>query len=539
MTTFRKVAVAAAAAALLALPAAAQQSRTPRDFLVMAWNIDAILTMDPAQIGEVVTDEVITNVCDPLIFQNARDAAQLEPGLAERWEVSEDGKTFTFHLRRGLTHPSGNAVTAQDAAWSIQRVLWLGFGNAAQFTQWGITAEQVEQQVRALDDHTLQVTVPEPWPPSLFLHVFAGRQGAILDRRTIQPHVTQRADGTPDHGNTWLKTNAACIGPYRLAGWRANETVTLERNDNYWRGRPPMRRIVIRHVAESAAQRLQLERGDIDVARDLNGEDTAAVAGGASTRILSELRHELWYIGANLQHPVLSNREVRMAMRYLMDYQGLQATTMRFAGRAWNSFAPQGAFGALPQEEGLRYSLDLAKAREHLRASGVQLPIRVRLMHATGFPSGELAQHFQANAARVGIEVQIEQMAAAQLFSRMRDRNFDLAALSWSPGYPDADANASRHVFNPDNRPEARQTMFLSWRASYFDGDMNALVDRARLIRNEEERRQAYYAIQRRFMEEGPFFYAFQRTRNLAVGNQIADIAQNAFKVSYFSATKR
>lgn len=519
---------------------AAAQSRTPRDMLVMAWNIDAILTMDPAQIGEVVTDEIITNVCDPLIRQAPDDPTRLEPWLAERWDVSEDGKTFTFHIRRGLRQPSGNPVTAQDAAWSIHRVLKLGFGNAAQYTQWGLSADKVEEQVRALDDHTLQVTVPQPWPPTLFLHVFAGRQGVILDRRTIEPHATTRANGQPDYGNGWLRTNTACIGPYRLAAWRANDSVTLERQPNYWRSeQPAMRRILIRHVPESSAQRLQLERGDIDVARDLNGEDTASVAEGTNTRLLSTLRHELWYIGSNMQHPILSNQDVRMAIRYLIDYQGLQRTTMRYAGRAWNSFAPQGAFAALPPDQGQPYSLDLEKAREHLRRAGHPNGFTVRLMHGTGFPSPELAQHFQANAAQVGIRVEIEQMANAQLFSRMRAREFDLAALSWSPGYPDADANAMRHVFNPDNRMEARQTMFLSWRTSFSSDWFNEAVTKARLIRNEEERRQAYYEIQRRFMQEGPFAYAFQRTRTLGVNNAVADLQQHAFRVFYITARKR
>jgi len=97
----------------------------------MAWNIDNILTMDPAQIGEALTDESVNNICDQLVGFDPANAAALRPALAERWDISADGRTYTFHLRRGIRHPSGNPVTPEDAAWNIRRVMWLGFGNAA------------------------------------------------------------------------------------------------------------------------------------------------------------------------------------------------------------------------------------------------------------------------------------------------------------------------------------------------------------------------------------------------------------------------
>jgi peptide/nickel transport system substrate-binding protein len=531
-------AVLLAAAAVVALVQTSAEARTPRDALVMAWNIDNILTMDPAQIGEALTDEIVNNVCDQLVGFDPEDASKLRPALAERWDISEDGRTYTFHIRKGITHPSGNPVTADDAAWSIRRVMWLGFGNAATLAEWGLTADRIEEQVRALDEHTLQITVPEAWPPSLFLSVFAGRQGIVLDRKAIEPHVGTRTDGRPDHGNGWLKTNLACVGPYRLARWTASDTVILERNPGYWGGEPPMRRIIIRHIVESAAQRLLLERGDVDMARDLNGEDSAGVEANPNLRILTALRQQLWYISANMNDPIAGNADVRMALRWLIDYQGLERTVMRYAGLAWNSFAPRGAFGALPPEEGVAFRLDLDKARAHLSKAGYPDGFTIRLIHGSGFPYPDLVQHLQGNAAKVGIRIELEQMAYSQVTSRIRDRNFALAISAWTPGYEDADANAMRHIFNPDNRAEARHTMYLSWRVSYYDEAMNQAVLAARRERDPEQRIQMYHALQRKFMQEGPFIYAFQQVRLLAVGPALKDIKQSARRVAYSTATK-
>ncbi len=97
----------------------------------MARNIDAIGTFDPARIGEVVTNELIQNTCDALVENDPMDEAAVRPAVAESWSVSDDRMRITFNLVRGATHPSGNPVTARDVAWSMRRVLTLGFGNAA------------------------------------------------------------------------------------------------------------------------------------------------------------------------------------------------------------------------------------------------------------------------------------------------------------------------------------------------------------------------------------------------------------------------
>src|SRR5690606_40413405 len=117
--------------AALGAPALAE---TPPNALVMAYNIDAITTFDPAQIAEAVTDEFITNICDSLANFAPDDESTSVPSLAESWDVSEDGLTITFHLRDGIVFPDGTPGTAGDLVWSMARVVQLGFGNAAQLT---------------------------------------------------------------------------------------------------------------------------------------------------------------------------------------------------------------------------------------------------------------------------------------------------------------------------------------------------------------------------------------------------------------------
>ena len=116
------------------------------------------------------------------------------------------------------------------------------------------------------------------YPAGLILSaLFASRVTYILDREEGTQHA-KTVDGRSDEGNAFFRTNPICIGPYKLTRWNTNDVVILERNDTYYGEQPKLKRVIIRHVPESGAQRLLLEQGDIDVARSLSAADLRAVA---------------------------------------------------------------------------------------------------------------------------------------------------------------------------------------------------------------------------------------------------------------------
>jgi peptide/nickel transport system substrate-binding protein len=255
------------------LPDRSAQAATPEDVLVMGWTMAIYRTLDPADIGETYVDEVLNNVCDPLLFQHHEDPTELLPGIAESWEVSEDATTYTFNIRPGLTFPSGNPVTAHDTAWTIHRNVELNLNSSIRHKEWGFTAENVRQRVVAKDDLTLVVTLDAPAAPNLFLtQVFTGIPGFTLDRAEIMKHETNG-----DWGNAWLSKTSACIGPYKVVNWTPNDVLVLRENEGYWRHDPYIRQVVIRHIPEGGTQRLLLEKGDIDVARNITSSDLEAI----------------------------------------------------------------------------------------------------------------------------------------------------------------------------------------------------------------------------------------------------------------------
>jgi peptide/nickel transport system substrate-binding protein len=519
---------------LLALAGTAAEAKTPNDQLVVAWNLDAVITLDPAQIGETNGTEIMRSVCDPVVRQDIDDVAKIVPGLAESWSTSEDGKTITFKLRPGLKFPSGRPAAAQDLAWSMQRVLRLNFGNSSTLKEWGFAKETAEQAFRATDERTFVVTMDRPYPTNLILSAaFSGNTAYLLEREELLKHVKDN-----DDGNAWLKTTSACVGPFRVRSFSANDVLVLERNDEYYGEKPRLRRIIFRHVPESGAERLQLEKGDIDAAHLLNAEDLQGVTDSNEIRVERTTMHGYTYLALNTADPILDNPKVRLAFRYLVDYQGLAQTLMKDLGTPRASLVPIGAFGALSPEEGLPFRLDLDKAKQLIAEAGYPNGFSKRLILSVNRLEPVLAQHVQSNAAKIGINLELEQMTDGTLFNRNRARDFEICLINWTAGYPDANSMISRHAVNPDNRVEAKLAMLPVWRASFQDQTINSMAEAAMMERDEAKRIALYHTIQKKLMQEGPFVYMFQTVRSIAVRNEVKNLKLSAFRIGYAAASK-
>ena len=527
----------ALAVALLASVSA--QAATPKDALVIAWNLDALITFDPAQIGEVNGNDIVSNVCDSLTRYDPKDVSRVIPSMAESWTTSPDGLTLTFKLRPNLKFPDGTTATAADAAWSMHRFVLLGYGNSANLTQWGFTKEAITEQVKAIDDTTLQIKLVKPYPPELLLSAaFANNDAAMILEKSVGEKNAKTVDGKSDYGSAFFKTNPVCVGQYRITKWDSNDVVVLERNENYWGEKPHSRRVIIRHVPESGAERLLLEKGDIDVARLLKTEDLIALDHNPDIHVEQTQQHGFTYLALNSTDPILAKPLVREAFRYLIDYDGLGRTLLKFQGVPRASLVPLGAFGAMDAKEGQPFKLDLEKAKALITEAGYPNGFSSKMILSANNISPDLAQHVASNAAKIGIKIELEQMADAQLFTRGRAREFQIQLVGWGAGYPDADSMISRHAVDPDARPEAKLAQYPSWRTAWFSQEINDKAEAARMERDPAKRIVMYHDIQAYMLHNGPMAYIFQTVRPIAVRKSIKDFIMTPFEVNYGSAVK-
>jgi peptide/nickel transport system substrate-binding protein len=437
------------------MPAAAE---TPPNMLVIANRIDDITTLDPAESFEFAGSDVSRNVYGKLVnFDPMNLDAGYGPDLAASWEVSEDGKTITFTMREGVKFHSGNPVTAADAAFSLRRAVILNKTPSFILTQFGFTAETANETITH-SGNTVSITTDKRYATSFVLNCLTSTIGGIVDMKTV---MANEVDG--DMGNSWLKTNTAGSGAYSVANWKPNESVTLVANPDFYLGAPKMERVVVQHVAESASQRLLLERGDIDLARNLNPDDVKGMAGAAGVKIHTELRGRLMYISLNAKHPVLSKPKVKLAIKYLIDYEGMQNSFLDGQYTIHQNFLPATYLGAIDDAP---YSLNVEKAKALLAEAGVSgLEITAGVREAQ--ERLEIAQSLQNTFAQAGIKLNLEVGTGKQVLSKYRARELDMYIGAWGPDYPDPHTNAGTFAFNPDNSDEAGATGLLAWRNAW------------------------------------------------------------------------
>lgn len=505
---FQRSLLAAALSTALALPMTLPftqaEAATPPNMLVIANRIDDIVSLDPHEMFEFAGTDYANNVYDTLVvFDPADLSSGYQPGLAESWSVSEDGKTFTFKMRSGISFHSGNPVTAKDAEYSLRRVVALEKTPSFILTQFGFNKENMAETIRATDDGTLVITTDKKYAPSFVLNCFTAAVASIVDSKTVQEH---EKDG--DWGNEWLRTNSAGSGAYKLINWKPNESYSLQAAGDYWRGDVAMQRVIVRHIAESSAQRLLLEKGDIDVARNLSPEDVAGLSSDENVKVEDTLRGRIMYISMNQKDPVLSKPKVVEALKYLIDYKGMEGAFLKGQYTVHQAFLPLTYMGELKD---LPYSFDVDKAKALLAEAGEGDGFNVDLIVRNVQERVEIAQSLQNTFAQAGITATITQGTGKQILGKYRSRDFQIYVGAWGPDYPDPHTNADTFANNPDNSDEAQLTGKLAWRNAWDIPEMTKRTDAAVQETDAEVRAQMYVDIQKDFQKIAPFAPMFQK----------------------------
>ena len=490
----------------LAAPSA--QAGTPPDMLVMGMRIDDIITLDPAEVFELSAGEISANIYDRVMMFEPEDLTTLVGGVVKSWQISDDGKTITFKMRDGQKFHSGNPVRAQDAVYSLQRVVKLNKTPAFILTQFGWNADNVDKLVKVIDDKTFSITIVEDFSPGLVLNALSAGVGSVVDEKLVKEH---EVDG--DMGYAWMKDHSAGSGAFSLQEWKSNESVTLNANPNYRHGAPAMKRVIIRHLPEPAAQRLLLEQGDIDIARTLTPDQIAGLAGNKDIVVDLYPKSTLLYMAANTSQKELSNPKVWEALHYLVDYQGMANSFLKGQFEVHQSFWPSGLWASADDKP---YKLDIARGKELLAEAGYPDGFSVTIDSLNTSPYMEIAQSLQQTLGQAGIKAEIVPQDGSALWPKYRARRHGLILARWSPDYVDPHSNADSFCLNPDNRLEAKLTGVLAWRNAWSDPAINALTIAARNEIDLDRRAALYSALQRLHQRVSPFAIMFQQNEQVA-----------------------
>ncbi|HME27212.1 MAG TPA: ABC transporter substrate-binding protein [Acetobacteraceae bacterium] len=505
----------ASSAAAVAAPAVLTQARaaTPKGIAVMARRIDDIVSFDPAESYEFTNGEVDGNCYRRLIRPNLDDVTKIEGDLAESWTVSPDGLTFTFKLRRDAKFDSGNPVTANDAVFSLHRVVKLNKTPGFIITQFGFKPDNVEQMIRALDDYTLEMKLPEEAEATSFVqYCLSANIGSVVDMKTAMANQTNG-----DLGNAWLKSRTAGAGPYKLTEWAASDHVIIDTNPQAAE-KPLMRRIVIRHVADPSAQLLLLQKGDVDMARDLTSDQLKSVAGDKDLTVVSSPQGTSMYIAMNQTMPELQKVQVHQAIKWAIDYDAIANNITPNTWSVCQSFLPDALPGALKSNA---FKKDVAKAKQLLAEAGLANGFAATMDYVNTSPSSEIAQAIQADLAAIGIKLSLLPGDQKQVITKTRARQHQLAMLRWGTDYFDPNSNCQAWCENPDDSDQSKLKI-LAWRSHFVDQELTSESQAAVRELDPAKRIALYHKIQQQFMERAPFAMLLQQDAVTVLGKGVS-----------------
>jgi peptide/nickel transport system substrate-binding protein len=477
-------------------------------------DVSDLISLDPAVAYEFSGVLLVHNAYETLVKFEGADLATIKPSLAQSWDIKDSGAqwTITFKLKSGAKFASGNALTADDVVYSIQRVIKLNKSPAFLFTD---IAQLKADSIKATDPSTVVVTMPKTASPQGFLSILTFTVGGIVDSKDVKAKET-----AGDSGSGYLLDHSSGSGPYVIDHWTKNSEVLLKANAGYGGTKPALSGVLVKHVPESTNQQFALERGDADVARNLSPQQITALQGKSGVTTTTGNSLLLVYVGMNATVPPLNNVNVREALRMAVDYDGITKDLLKGNGKKVQDIVPAGLAG---YNEATPFQADVTKARALLTQAVGQDKVTLELLAPTGpAPGGvawaDLASKLQADWAKIGVTVTIKQTTQAELLTTYRAQKGQLVMILWGPDFPDPDANVG-----PFTDYAAKSIAFRNgW------DDKIALKGReAALITDPAKRTTAYKEITDYVLHNGPYVVLYQPTELFGLRSNVKGFAWN------------
>ncbi|MBO9392787.1 ABC transporter substrate-binding protein [Caldilinea sp.] len=506
--------VSACAPAAPGAPSAPEQAGAPAgeavtraNTLIFAADMTDIITLDPAVAYEFGGILPVGNMYETLLSFSPGET-ELQPVLAESWEVSQDGDMWklTFKLDPNAKFASGNPVTADDVVFSWSRAIDINKSPAFLLTD---VCQMTKENIRAVDASTVELKIPGEASPSVCLSVLTFTVAAVVEKAAVEPNLGD------DMGESWLNDHSAGSGPYVLDRWERNVSVTLNANPNYWGGTAPaMKRVILQNMPEPVNRQAAIETGDADIIQDVGPEQVAALEGNPDVTLVKGLSTLLVYVAVNASMPPFDNPDARQALRYAINYDNI-ITLLGGNGELVQEIIPIGFAGHTGKNP---FKQDLEKAKELFAKAGVAEGTVIPFTVATGTAPGgvewaTIAASIQADLAQIGITLEIQQLQQSELLTKYRAQELPMLLMNWGPDFPDPDGNAT-----PFANYEARS---LAWRNNWNDPQAIELSKQAAREIDPAKRVELYAQLVEYVQNNGPYAILYQPTQIFAVRNNV------------------
>lgn len=430
-------------------------------------------------------------------------STEVKSGIAKDWNVSEDGKTWTFTLNEDHKFADGSAVNAEAVKFTFDRTLKIGNGPAEVYS--------VITEIKVDSDYVVSFELEENFPP--FLSTLAANYGGIVNPKVMD----HEKDG--DLGQNYLAANTMGSGSYELAEWKQGEYIKLSANKEA-KVQPGISEVYFRIVGDGATQRMQLEKGEIDIAEGIPTEQIESVQSMDNVELLQKpsLLVDYVYVNSSKGKEALQDSKVRQALSYGIDYESMIDVVHQGYATPMRGPVPDGLWGHNP--EAFQYELNVEKAKKLLSEAGAE-DLTLKLLYSDNKTWWETeALTIQANLKEIGVNVELNKVAYATSREMMEKGDFDLALGVWSPDFGDP-YMFMNYWYDSVNFGLAGN------RAFYKNEEVDGLLKQAATSNDQAEREALYHDVQDIVIEEAPYILLFQKDFVLPVSKSVEGFVYN------------
>jgi ABC-type transport system substrate-binding protein len=469
-------------AGFLAWPAPPVQSASdaPKRGGTLTVAIRKDLTHMNPLVGTRSTDQSIRDLLyDSLLGSDLR--GNIQPNVAESWEISSDGKVYTFRLRRGVRFHTGKEMTAEDAKFSLDYTMDPKNG------AYGYSNMMIVERVEAPDKYIFRVYLKRP--SAAFLTSLTSIQSfSVVPKGSMQGGVEKPAAFPPG------------TGPFKFVEWKPQQQIVFERHEDYWGQKAFVDRVVLRPISSAVVRFTALRAGDVDIAEDTPREWAKQVVDGKvkGVQYAAAPHAGLRLVRFNVAAPPFNNKKLRQAVAYALDKKEILAGAYHGFGELSDQRYPRDHAWYIEGLPSYSYNPDKAKALlKEAGYAGEPVEILTENLEVTESETAIL----QAQLKRIGMNVGVKILEAGSYTEMGRRGEFQIR-----PGGGDFDNDPSI-TYTPQLTCEQDLKKRKNNLSGYCDREVTALLQRAEAESNSEKRRALFRQIIGKMIEDAPELY--------------------------------
>ncbi|GGE29042.1 ABC transporter substrate-binding protein [Pullulanibacillus camelliae] len=475
--------------------------------LVFGRGADSV-QLDPSKVTDGESMYVTNQIYDTLV-RYKQENTEVKPALATDWQTSDDGKVWTFHLRKAVKFHDGTDFNADAVVYNFKR--WT---KSADFVYYGYmfgaskdNMKGIISDVEAADDYTVKFTLSEPNAP--FLQTLAMPPFGIASPTAIKKY-----------GDNYFK-HPVGTGPFIFDSWVKDDKITLHKNKEYFGQVADVDKVIFRVIPDNSARFMELQAGTIDVMDGLNPEDMQKVTDDSNLKIVSRPSMNVAYMAMNTSKKgPMSNKKVRQAINMAIDKKKLMSLYQGIGKEAKNPMPPS-LWGY--NDDVKDYSYNVEEAKKLLAEAGYGDGFTMNLYTMTNprpyMPQPKLtAEAIQQMLKDVNIKVNIVENDWDTHLAKTEDGEHDAALMGWTGDNGDPD-NFLYVLLDKDNAKKGSAGNI----AFYKNDQVHDLLKKGQITMDQNDRTEIYKQVQEIVHNDAPWVPIAYTTPPMAVNKKVMD----------------